>query len=203
MQFAKFALAAFSFGSAIAAPVVSDVPAVVDKALSAVANAKTIVDAQVHTITELTAKTPAGPVVAEIEESLLTIGTSVNGIIAPILVLSNNAVLPLNQGQLESVPQLVSDCQAVFEGVQTAAKAIVKGLPQDVLKQVQPELQWVLSATGPVVKPLVAFTTTAVPGTAAVYTEVNGALAKVQGIANNLVIAPVNGLVGGLLDTVL
>ncbi|KAI8953701.1 hypothetical protein F4801DRAFT_536309 [Xylaria longipes] len=201
MQFTTFALAAFSLGSAIAAPVVDGLPAFTD-ALSAVGNVKTLVATQVTTINTLTQGTAAGDAVTKIEASLLTIGQNVNALLPSILGLANNAATPLSQGQLSSVPQLVSDCQAIFESVQTVGKTIVKGLGQDALNQVQPELQWILSTAGPVVKPLVSFTTTAVPGTSAVFEEVNTTLAQIQGLANNLLI-PVNGLLGGVLGGIL
>ncbi|KAI1749920.1 hypothetical protein F4782DRAFT_286393 [Xylaria castorea] len=201
MQFTKLALAAFSLGSAIAAPVVGDLPALTD-ALSAVGNVKTIVQTQVATINTLTQGTPAGDAVTKIEASLLTVGQNVNGLLAPLLALANNPTTTLSAAQLSAVPQLVSDCQAIFEGVQTVGKTVVSGLGQDALNQVQPELQWVLATAGPVVKPLISFTTL-VPGTSAVYQQVNTGVAQIQGVANTLIIAPVNGVVGGVLGGVL
>ncbi|RYC61522.1 hypothetical protein CHU98_g4695 [Xylaria longipes] len=202
MQFTTFALAAFSLGSAIAAPVVDGLPAFTD-ALSAVATSRLLLRHRLPpSVYTLTQGTPAGDAVTKIEASLLTIGQNVNALLPSILGLANNAATPLSQGQLSSVPQLVSDCQAIFESVQTVGKTIVKGLGQDALNQVQPELQWILSTAGPVVKPLVSFTTTAVPGTSAVFEEVNTTLAQIQGLANNLLI-PVNGLLGGVLGGIL
>ncbi|KAI1735731.1 hypothetical protein F4680DRAFT_434335 [Xylaria scruposa] len=202
MQFTKLALAAFSLGSAIAAPVVGDLPALTD-ALAVVGNVKTVVQAQVATITTLTQATPAGDAVTKIEASLQTIGQNVNGLVAPFLALAQGPTTGLSATQLASVSQLVADCQAVVEGVQTVGKTVVSGLGQDALSQVQPELQWVLATAGPVVKPLVSFTTTAVPGTSAVYQQVNSAVGQLQGVVNTLVIAPVNGVVGGVLGGVL
>ncbi|KAI0453084.1 hypothetical protein F5B21DRAFT_526313 [Xylaria acuta] len=202
MQFTTFALAAFSLGSAIAAPVVGDLPAFTD-ALTAVGNVKTIVETQVATITTLTQGTPAGDSVTKIEASLLTVGQNVNGLLGPLLALANNPAAPISASQLSSVPQLVSDCQAIVEGVRTVGKTVVKGLGQDALNQVQPELQWVLSTAGPVVKPLVSFTTTAVPGTSAVFEQVNSGLAQIQGLANSLIVTPVNGVLGGVLGGLL
>ncbi|KAI0469532.1 hypothetical protein F4859DRAFT_134462 [Xylaria cf. heliscus] len=201
MQFTTVALAAFSLGSAIAAPVVDGLPAFTD-ALSVVGDVKTAVEAQVSTINSLVQATPAGDAVTQIEASLLTVGQNVNTLLPSILALTGNTTASLSQGQLTSVPQLVTDIQSIFEGVQTVGKSVVSGLGQDALNEVQPELQWVLSTAGPVVKPLVSFTTTAVPGTSAVYSEVNTALAQVQSLANGL-LAPLNGLLGGVLGGVL
>ncbi|TRX96803.1 hypothetical protein FHL15_002109 [Xylaria flabelliformis] len=202
MQFTKLALAAFSLGSAVAAPVVGDLPALTD-ALAAVGNVKTIVQAQVATVTTLTQATPAGDAVTKIEASLQTIGQNLNGLVTPLLALAQGPTTGLSATQLASVSQLVSDCQTVVEGVQTVGKTVVSGLGQDALNQVQPELQWVLSTAGPIVKPLISFTTTAVPGTSAVYQQVNSAVGQIQGVANTLIIAPVNGVVGGVLGGVL
>ncbi|KAI8634392.1 hypothetical protein F5Y19DRAFT_210109 [Xylariaceae sp. FL1651] len=206
MQFTTFAIAALSLGSAIAAPAANKVEArgllALDDALSAVGNVKVIVSQQVTTVTTLVQGTPAGDAVTKIEASLLTVGQSVSGLLSPVLALTNNAATPLTQGQISSVPQLVADCQAVVASIQTLGKTVVNGLGQDALDQIQPELQWVLSTAGPVVKPVVSFATTAVPGTSPVIGEVQTGVASLQKLANGL-LAPVNAILGGVLGGVL
>ncbi|KAI0447611.1 hypothetical protein F4803DRAFT_270639 [Xylaria telfairii] len=202
MQFTTFALAALSMGSAIALPVVDGLPAFGD-ALSVVGNVKAIVQTQVATITTLTKSTQAGETVTKIEASLLTVGQSVNSLLPGLLTLANSPTSALSQKQIAAVPQLVSDCQAIFASVQSVGKTVVSGLPQTALNQVQPELQWVLSTAGPVVKPLLSFTTSAVPVTSSVYEQVATSIAEVQEIANGLLISPINTVVGGALGGVL
>lgn len=223
MQFSTLALAALSMGSAIAAPALGGLPVdlpvgdlpvgdlpikdlpglpAFDDALSSVGNVKTIVTEQVTTVTTLLKGTPAADAADKVQTSLLTVGQNVNGLLGPILALGNNAATPLSQGQLTSVPQLVEDCQAIVAGLQTIGKTVVGGLGQDGLNQVQPELQWVLSTAGPVVRPVVSFATTAVPGSGAVVEQVNSAVGELQEVANGL-LAPVNGLLGGALGGLL
>ncbi|GAP93118.1 hypothetical protein SAMD00023353_10700030 [Rosellinia necatrix] len=200
MQFTTFALAALSMGSTIAAPALGLVS--FDNALAYTGNVKTIVEEQVTKITTVFSGTPAENAVTQVQGSLLIIGQNVNGLVGPLVALGNDATTPLTQGQLASVPQLVSDCQAIVSGIKTIGKTVVGGLSEDGLNQVQPELQWVLSAAGPVVRPVVAFTTTNVPGSTAVLQKVNGAVGKLQDTANSLIV-PVNGLLGGLLGGLL
>lgn len=214
MQFSTLALAALSMGSAIAAPALSGLPVdlpvgdlpvglpAFDDVLSSVGNVKTIVDEQVTTVTTLFKGTPAGDATEQVQTVLLTVGQNVNGLINPVLALGNNVATPLSKGQLESLPQLVQDCQAIVAGLKTIGKTVVGGLGQDGLNQVQPELQWVLSTAGPLVRPVVSFATTSVPGSGAVVEQVNSAVGELQGVANGL-LAPVNGLLGGALGGVL
>jgi hypothetical protein len=61
----------------------------------------------------------------------------------------------------------------------------------------------VLSTAGPVVKPVVSFVTTAVPGSSAVIQEVNAGLASLQGLVNGVVLPPLNGLLGGIIPNIL
>ncbi|KAI3323854.1 hypothetical protein HD806DRAFT_76274 [Xylariaceae sp. AK1471] len=200
MQFTTFALAALSLGSAIAAPAVG-LPAFND-ALSAVGNVKIIVSKQVATVTTLVQGTPGADAISKVQESLLTVGQNVNGILAPIQALGNTGATPLSPAQIASVPQLVKDCQAIFAGVQTLGKTVVSGLGQNALNEVQPELQWAISTAAPITRPLISFVTTAVPGTSPVIAQVNPVLAQIQTIGNGL-LAPVNGLLGGALGGVL
>ncbi|KAJ8120492.1 hypothetical protein ONZ43_g2811 [Nemania bipapillata] len=192
MQFTNFFLAALSLGSAIAGPVAGFKP--FDDATAAVAHAKTIVQEQVVVINALTKGTPTDETVTKIQQSLVTVGANVNGLHAYVLALGQFGSTPLSQAQLAKVPQFAEDFRGIFINVEVIGKKLTgAGFSHDVVAQIKPELQWVLSTSGPIARPIIVFARIAAPIHIKLFTSVTSVLVNIQALVT-VIIAPLAGL---------
>ncbi|KAI0394972.1 hypothetical protein F5Y17DRAFT_227587 [Xylariaceae sp. FL0594] len=212
MQFATFALAALSLGSAIAAPAPAPAPALpvvgglpgLEVALGAVSHVKDIVEQQVAAVEAILKIQDTAEVVGKVQEILITVGQNVNGLLTPIQALPTTAssslkkkqqTTPLSADELEQIPGFVGDFQAIFVGVQTISKTVVGGISQDAIQEVKPELQFVLASVVPVTRPLISFVTAVVPGSSAIVQQVSPVIAQLQ-TGLDALLAPLDTLLG-------
>ncbi|KAI1123483.1 hypothetical protein F5Y10DRAFT_51726 [Nemania abortiva] len=192
MQFTTFALAALSLGSAIATPIVGFKP--FDQAVVAVANAKTVVQEQVASINVLLKGTPTDETVTKIQKSLVTVGAQVNGLHEIVLALGDFGSTPLSDAQLAKIPEFAENYKGIFIGIEAIGKKVTSsGLNVDVIAQVKPELQWVLSTASPIARPILAFVQVAAAVDVKLFTPVTTVLVNIQSLIT-LVIGPLSGL---------
>lgn len=192
MQFTTFALAALSLGSAIAGPISGFQG--FDSAAAAVANARTIVEKQVTTITTLTKGPQDTETITKVQQSLLTVSHTVSGLSPFGLALGEIGSTPLSQEQLAAFPEFTDNFHGLFIGIQTIGKSVTDGkLDQDSLAQIKPELQLVLATAGPVARPFISFVQVVVPGSAKAFKQVTTILVSIQGLIN-LTVGPLSGL---------
>ncbi|TGJ83887.1 hypothetical protein E0Z10_g4888 [Xylaria hypoxylon] len=157
MQFSTFVLAALSMGSAIASPVVGNFP--FDNARKAVSEAKTNIQQQLVQINILSNnRSPNTETVTNIQNSLLAIGQSMNGLIVPVTALNQAGSAPLSKEQLAAVPQFQSDFQNILVNIDLIGKRVTSSnLNKASIAQVKPQLQWTLATVGPVSQPIISF----------------------------------------------
>ncbi|KAI0147066.1 hypothetical protein GGR57DRAFT_264893 [Xylariaceae sp. FL1272] len=204
MQFTKFALAALSFGSAIAAPAAkrevlgeSEV-ALLGGALSVVGNVQAVLAKETSTITGLISlDTLPADAIGTVKVSLTTVGQTVNQLLSEVSALSD-VTDTLSETDITDLKKVLTETKTIVGDVKSLATSIVKDVAQDVLSEVNPLLQFVLATTGAVTTPLISFVETAVPATSPVFNEVQALVGEVEGVANGL-LAPVNTILGGLL----
>ncbi|KAI2632463.1 hypothetical protein GGS26DRAFT_598221 [Hypomontagnella submonticulosa] len=192
MRFTNFALAAFSLGSALAAPAVHQPHAraleILGVATTTVSSVKSNVEGELQTINKLLVGVNVNTtsLVPQLEHSLLTIAGEVTKIVGSVLPLVTEEVPALVEGELANLPELLNG-------------KVVNGLGGDVLKAVKPELQLVLSTVEPVAKPILSFALGAVGSTVGpVAEEVHGLVGDLQKVLGGL-LQPVAGLLGGVV----
>ncbi|RYP04591.1 hypothetical protein DL764_004328 [Monosporascus ibericus] len=207
MQFFKYALAALSFGSAIAMPasqpedralnvggVTADLVAV--KALvGAVGGIKGNVEAHLGALEEILNGTVTAQVVPTLQTTLKSVRTEVLSIEAKVDPLLQGTVKPLPQAELNVVLNLLNDVVAMVNGIETTIKDLLQSLPADVRKTVQSELTYVLATLKPAIQPLLDLSLGLVGmQTGDVVAEINGLINTLNGL--------LDGLLNGLLGTV-
>ncbi|KAI1375965.1 hypothetical protein F4677DRAFT_459923 [Hypoxylon crocopeplum] len=205
MRFTNFALAAFSLGSALAAPATHQSHAralqILGTATSTISTVKTTVEGELQNISGLVVKVNVNTttLVPQLEHSLLAIAGEVTKIVGSVLPLVTDGVLPLAEDELKNLPGLLNDVLSIANGVESTAQKIVNGVGNDVLKAVKPELQLVLSAVEPVAKPIVSFALGAVGHTVdPVAQEVNSLVGNLEHVLGGL-LGPLVGVVGKIL----
>ncbi|KAI1184932.1 hypothetical protein F5B17DRAFT_446516 [Nemania serpens] len=191
MQFTTFVLAALSMGSAIAGPIASFKP--FDEAVTAVAQARAVVQEQVTTINVLVKDAPTAETITKIQTSLLTVSANVNGLLGTALALVD-VQGTLNQVQLGAVPKFAEDFQGLLLSIEAIGKKITgSGLTQAAIAQIKPELQLVLSTASPVSRPIISFITVAAPGYVQQIEQATSILVNIQALTG-LLFVPLSGL---------
>ncbi|KAI1826846.1 hypothetical protein F4861DRAFT_17667 [Xylaria intraflava] len=196
MQFTTFAVAALSMGSAIAQPLTGLVG--FTDVTAAVSQARTLVQTEVTTIQTLAQGDINNITISKIQQSLLNVGQTVNGLVKPVVSLAGVNTTPLTQGQITAVPALLQDVQKIVVGTQTIAKSVASGQQKDSLSQVQSELQFVLGPVSLIGNNVVSFATAAVPATSTVFVQVQSLLGGLQPLLAGL-LAPVTAILGQIL----
>ncbi|KAI1256572.1 hypothetical protein MGN70_001696 [Eutypa lata] len=219
MQFIKYALAAFSIGSAFAAPTfpvngdaVSTVTSVanVQVLVGTVSSVKSKVEQELGSIKQIASGTVTQADVPTIQASLTVIRKQVLSIEVDLNPLVKGKVVPLVAGDLKIVLGLVNDIVALVDGVEATVDNLLKTLPAskcasqasfqdrranmfiDLQKLLQAELTNVLSVLNPVLSPVLDLVSGLLgTNTGALVNEING------------VIVQLNGLLGGLLNPLL
>ncbi|XXG97294.1 hypothetical protein Hte_003590 [Hypoxylon texense] len=207
MRFTNFALAAFSMGSALAAPAVHQPHAraleVISTATSTVTTVKTTVQGELQSVSKLVVSIGAGAnstaLVPQLEQSLLSIAGEVTKIVGAVLPIVTEGVPALAEDELKGLPDLLNGVLAIATGLQSTAQQVVNGVGADVLKAVKPELQLVLSTVEPIAKPIVSLALGAVGDiTGPVVSEVQGLVGDLEKVAGGI-LAPVTDLVSKIL----
>ncbi|KAI1165943.1 hypothetical protein F5B18DRAFT_609256 [Nemania serpens] len=192
MQFTTFVLAALSMGSAIAGPIAGFKP--FDDAVTAVSQARAVVQEQVATINILINGAPTAETVTKLQKSLVTVSANVNGLLGPALALVNIKSTPLSQIQLSAIPKFAADFQGLLLSIEAIGKKVTgSGLTQTAIAQIKPELQLVLSTASPVTRPIISFVTVAAPGYVQEFQQVTSILVNIQALSG-LVLGPLSGL---------
>ncbi|RYP53717.1 hypothetical protein DL768_001317 [Monosporascus sp. mg162] len=204
MQFFKYALAALSFGSAIAMPasqpedralnvkgVITDLAAV--KALvSAVSSIKVNIEVDLGALEDILNGTVTTQVVPTLQTTLESVRTEVLSIEAKVDPLLQGTIKPLAQDELDVVLDLLNDVVALVNGIEATINDLLQSLPADVLKTVQSELTFVLATLNPAIQPILDLVLGLVGA------QTGGVVAEINGLINTL-----NGLLGGLLNGLL
>ncbi|KAI1197086.1 hypothetical protein F5X97DRAFT_344031 [Nemania serpens] len=191
MQFTTFVLAALSMGSAIAGPIAGFKP--FDDAVTAVAEARAVVQEQVATINILINAAPTAETITKLQNSLVTVSANVNGLVGPALALVN-IKSTLGQVQLSTVPKFAADFQGLLISIEAIGKKVTgSGLSQNVIAQIKPELQLVLSTASPVARPIISFINVAAPSYVKEFQQVTSILVNIQALSG-LVLGPLSGL---------
>ncbi|KAI1266265.1 hypothetical protein F5Y18DRAFT_382938 [Xylariaceae sp. FL1019] len=135
MQLTKFALAAFSFGSAIAAPAPKRELALLGDALSAVANVQAVLATETSTITGLISlDTLPADAVGTVKVSLTTVGQTVNGLLAEVSALSN-ITATLSDADITDLKSVITETKTIVSGVKSLSTSLVKGVAQGKLSR--------------------------------------------------------------------
>ncbi|KAI1324104.1 hypothetical protein F5Y16DRAFT_315896 [Xylariaceae sp. FL0255] len=195
MQFTKFALAALSLGSAIAAPTKrasSNPLAVLNLAIAEVSSAESTIESEVSSITSALTGTVD---VLKVESSLLTIGQTATSVLTSVLSLSD--LEGLTSADLSGITGLVSDATSIVSKVKSTASSVTSGLGSEAISEVNSALAFALSTTGTITKPLISFIESAVPESDPIFNEVTSAVGELSSVANGL-IAPVNSILSGV-----
>lgn len=114
MRFTNFALAAFSLGSALAAPAVHQPHAraleILGVATTTVSSVKSNVEGELQTINKLLVGVNVNTtsLVPQLEHSLLTIAGEVTKIVGSVLPLVTEEVPALVEGELANLPELLN-----------------------------------------------------------------------------------------------
>ncbi|KAI1110661.1 hypothetical protein F5Y14DRAFT_428331 [Nemania sp. NC0429] len=191
MQFTTFVVAALSMGSAIAGPIAGFKH--FDNAVTAVAQAKTVVQEQLATIEILVGGVHTAETVTKLQKSLVTVSANVNGLVGPALALVN-VKSTLSQVQLSAVPKFAEDFQGLLISIEAIGKKVTgSNLSQNVIAQIKPELQLVLSTASPVARPIISFINVAAPSYVPEFQKVTAILVNIQALST-LVIGPLSGL---------
>ncbi|KAK7756366.1 hypothetical protein SLS62_001592 [Diatrype stigma] len=206
MQFLKYALAAFSIGSAIAAPAVEPVArevavgatvggnslADVQVLVGHVADIKVTVLGEVDNLNKIAGGNPTDADVPTIKASLSLIRQKILDIEVDLNPLVKGVVQPLLEADLHIVLDLVTDVEALLQGVEDTVNNLLKTLPAELQKQLQHDLTYVLQVLNPVLSPVLDLV-------AGLLGTNKGAIVdQINGIVVNL-----NGLLGGLLNPLL
>ncbi|RYO95978.1 hypothetical protein DL765_011716 [Monosporascus sp. GIB2] len=203
MQFFKYALAAFSFGSAVAMPAsqpedralnvggVTDLAAV--KALvGAVGGIKVNVDAHLLALEEILNGSVTAQVVPTLQTTLKSVRTEILSIEAKVGPLIQDTIKPLAPVELDVVLNLLNDVVALVDGIETTVKDLLHSLPADVRKAVQSDLTYVLATLNPAIQPVLDLSL------GLVGVQTGDVVVEINGLINTL-----NGLLGGLLNGLL
>ena len=222
MQFFKYALAAFSIGSAIAAPapapqlpVVGEVTKLVDiqALVGVVADVKVTVEASLQVLANIDVNADVD-VDVNIQSTVASIRKEVQTIESAVEPLLKATVSQLALVDLTIVLDLLNDVFAIVNGVEVTVEGLLQSLPNgklliptvlfqqpltpvtDVKKVVKQEVSYLLSTLQPVLKPVLGLVSGLVgTNTGAIVNEINGLVVKVDGL--------LSGLLQGLLGTVI
>ncbi|KAI0181589.1 hypothetical protein GGR52DRAFT_45119 [Hypoxylon sp. FL1284] len=205
MRFSSFVLAAFSMGSALAAPATHQQNAraleVLTTATSTLASVKTNVEGELQSISKLVLNVNANTttLVPQLEQSLLGVVGEVTKVVGTILPLVKDGVPALAEDQLSAVPTVLNGVLSLANGIKSTSQQVVDKAHPDVVKAVQPELQLVLSTVQPIVKPIITLALGVVGEvTGPVVGEVQGLVGDIENVAGGI-LSPITKLVGGLL----
>ncbi|KAI1388993.1 uncharacterized protein F4822DRAFT_429607 [Hypoxylon trugodes] len=203
MRFTNFALAAFSMGSALAAPAVHQQQAraieLLSTAITTVTGVQKTVEGDLKLISGLVVGVNVNTttLVPQIEHTLLEVVSEVTKIASPVLSLVGEGVPQLAESELQQLPQLLNGVLSIGNGIKTTVGQVVKGVSGDALTAVKPELQLVLSIVEPIAKPVVGLVQGLLGEVAPeLAQELQGLLGDVEGLLGNI-LAPVAGLLGG------
>ncbi|KAI1439052.1 hypothetical protein GGR50DRAFT_221070 [Xylaria sp. CBS 124048] len=161
---------------------------------SLIRQSESVIQAQATLIDGLVRGEATPDIAIKIQTSLVTVGLSLNGLLDPVIALTDANAVALSQDQIATVPSLLEEVLQIVLGVQSIAKSVaaIQGKTPEVAAQ--SELQYVLGTVGIVTNHAVSFTRTAIPTTSPIY-------AKVSGIINSLEYL-VAGLLGPITRTV-
>ncbi|KAI2611158.1 uncharacterized protein GGS25DRAFT_184190 [Hypoxylon fragiforme] len=204
MRFSSFALAAFSLGSAFAAPAVQQTEPRALEILASVSttieNTKAVVDVELKSLLNLALNvTVTTNLVPQLEQTILAIVGDVNQIVSVVGPLVNQGTLNLVEAELQGLPVLLQNVLGLTTNIQSTVQQVISHLGQDQLQAVQPELQLLLSSVEPAVKPLISFALGAVANiTGDLNIQVNNVVGLLQNVLKGL-LPTVLGVVGGIL----
>ncbi|KAI0424961.1 hypothetical protein F5Y09DRAFT_322918 [Xylaria sp. FL1042] len=168
MQFSTVVLAALSLGSAIATPV-TGFPAF-NNAVATLANVNVVVQQETANIKAVTSGAHNAETLAKVQHSLLTVGQSMNTLVAPVLALNTVGPHSLSTEQIAAIPKFQKDYQAVLVNLEIIGKRVTgSNFDKDALAQIKPELQWVLASPGPIARPIITLVNVATPKYASYY----------------------------------
>ncbi|KAI1765199.1 hypothetical protein GGR53DRAFT_279144 [Hypoxylon sp. FL1150] len=207
MRFTSFALAAFSMGSALAAPAVHQPHAraveILSTATTTVSTVKTTVEGELQSVSKLVVSIGGAAnstaLVPQLEQSLLSIAGEVTKIVGSVLPIITEGVPTLAEDELNNLPDLLNNVLSIANGLQSTATQIVNGVGADVLKAIKPELQLALSTVEPIAKPIISLALGAVGDiTSPLVTEVNGLVGDIENVTGSI-LSPVTDLVSKIL----
>lgn len=154
---------------------------------------------------------PTAETITKLQNSLVTVSANVNGLVGPALALVN-IKSTLGQVQLSTVPKFAADFQGLLISIEAIGKKVTgSGLSQskyfsgivleadtaneevDVIAQIKPELQLVLSTASPVARPIISFINVAAPSYVKEFQQVTSILVNIQALSG-LVLGPLSGL---------
>ncbi|KAK9416301.1 hypothetical protein SUNI508_01718 [Seiridium unicorne] len=197
MQFFKYALAAVSIGSAVAAPapvMQARDTTVVSTVYSTVSSVKSLVEAELSNIDSVLDNVVSDDVVPLVNTALGNIVTEVNGLISDIVPLVTGLVFPLVDGELENVPDLLTEVKGLVSDIDSTVNNLLGAVVGDVLSAVKPEVKAVLVLVSPLLAPIATLAQGVVnTATGPVVSDVSGLITDIDSVANGIV-SPIGGL---------
>lgn len=130
MQFLKFALAAISVGSAIAAPAVKEArdTTVVKTVLSAVVDVKALVDIELGSIDKVVADVVDDEVLPLVGGALSNIVGEVTGLVNEIVPLVEGLVFPLVDAELSNVGPLLIEVEGLLKDIEVTVTSLLEAV---------------------------------------------------------------------------